>query len=136
MARPCSVCAHPRLRDINAALIAGEAQRTIADRFSIAKTNLVRHRPHIQAAVHAAEQERVLDVTGHVQAVAGVGVRLLASGDARLQLQAGGLILRLCEFVHQLESERTLADILARLDSLEQARTTTQPRTDRWPHVA
>ncbi len=39
----CSICNHPRSGEIAAALIAGEPQRTVAERFGVAKSSLCRH---------------------------------------------------------------------------------------------
>jgi len=40
----CSVCDHDDLSEINAALASNEPLRTIADRWSVSKTALIRHR--------------------------------------------------------------------------------------------
>jgi hypothetical protein len=44
MARPCSVCQHGQVSDINKALVAGEPYRYIAQRFDTSVPALQRHR--------------------------------------------------------------------------------------------
>ena len=44
MPRSCSICQHPDRQAIHQALGAGEALRTIATRWSVSKTALLRHR--------------------------------------------------------------------------------------------
>ena len=44
MPRSCSVCEHDDLEEINTALASNERIRTIADRWSVSKTALMRHR--------------------------------------------------------------------------------------------
>lgn len=55
MGRPCSVCAHPRLDEINIALAAGRSYRDTAVRFGPVKSALLRHAkshlPHIAPRV-------------------------------------------------------------------------------------
>ena len=62
MSRPCTVCRHKRRQEIEAALVAGTTYRTIADRWRISKTALIRHKsacvaPKVAEAVAAAESE-------------------------------------------------------------------------------
>ena len=52
MTRKCSVCEHDDLAEIEYALASNEALRTIADRWSVSKTDLMRHRnQHLPASV-------------------------------------------------------------------------------------
>jgi hypothetical protein len=44
MAQPCSICTHPRLREINKAIISGESNRAIARQFDTSKDAVARHR--------------------------------------------------------------------------------------------
>ena len=44
MSRSCPVCEHEDLKEINAALASNERIRTIADRWSVSKIALMRHR--------------------------------------------------------------------------------------------
>ena len=59
MARECSICDHDDLAEINSALAANEPLRTIADRWSVSKTDLMRHRnQHLPvSAIEAKEAE-------------------------------------------------------------------------------
>jgi hypothetical protein len=135
MARPCSVCVHPRRRDIDAALISGEALRTVGGRFSIAKSTLSDHVRHIQTAATTAPPEPVLDIAMQVRAINGVALRWLANGEARVQLQACRVVQAQLEFVHALETEALTQELLARVEALEQAHDQ-ESRQAIWPHVA
>ena len=65
MPRTCSVCDHDELSEINAALGSGEPLRTIADRWSVSKTALIRHRnqhlPVSQLKAREAEEANRTD---------------------------------------------------------------------------
>jgi chorismate mutase len=56
MAKPCSICAHPRVADINAAILSGQAYRDIVGRHDgTSRSALGRHRPHIAEAIARAK---------------------------------------------------------------------------------
>lgn len=61
MARRCSLCEHDDLAEINSALASNEPLRHIADRWSVSKTELMRHRnQHLPvSAITAQEAEEV-----------------------------------------------------------------------------
>ena len=62
MPRRCSVCDHDDSADINSALASNEPLRTIADRWSVSKTALIRHRnEHLPASslLEAKEAEEM-----------------------------------------------------------------------------
>jgi hypothetical protein len=61
MARKCSLCEHDDLAEINSALASNEPLRYIADRWSVSKTELMRHRnQHLPvSALTAQEAEEV-----------------------------------------------------------------------------
>ncbi len=61
MPRKCSVCDHKALAEINSELASSEPLRDIADRWSVSKTELMRHRNyHLPvSAVMAQEAEEV-----------------------------------------------------------------------------
>ena len=44
MGRQCTICCHGNRESINSALIGNEPLRTIADRWSVSKTSLLRHK--------------------------------------------------------------------------------------------
>src|ERR687886_1854206 len=57
MPRRCSVCEHKDVAEINSALALGEPLRNIADRWSVSKTDLMRHRnQHLPVSVIMAEE--------------------------------------------------------------------------------
>ncbi len=61
MPRRCAVCDHENLAEINSALVFNEPLRDIADRWSVSKTELMRHRnQHLPvSAIMAQEAEEV-----------------------------------------------------------------------------
>jgi hypothetical protein len=59
MPRSCSICEHDDLEEINAALASNERIRTIADRWSVSKTALMRHRnEHLPVSVIEAQEAK------------------------------------------------------------------------------
>ena len=62
MSRTCTICKHPSRDEINQALLGNESSRSIAGRWSVSKTALLRHKAgHLPAAVvqAAAAEEQV-----------------------------------------------------------------------------
>ena len=57
MPRTCTVCAHDARAKIDRALVASEPLRTIADRWSVSKTSLMRHKAeHVPATLAKAQE--------------------------------------------------------------------------------
>jgi hypothetical protein len=56
MPRPCSICRHPEVAAINAALISGGTYRIIAKQYGTSATTIVRHRPHIARAIEKVKR--------------------------------------------------------------------------------
>ena len=55
MPRPCTVCTHKDIEEINKRLLGGEIYRTIADDTGLSETSLKRHKSeHIPAAAARA----------------------------------------------------------------------------------
>jgi len=68
MARPCSICTHPKREEIDAALVGGASFRNIAKRFGTSTAALHRHQKHVagqlaQAQEVEAEQVRAQGLT-------------------------------------------------------------------------
>ncbi len=58
MGRPCSICVHPKLQEIDRALVEGkQSQRALAREFNITKTAINRHFLHHLPAELAKSQE-------------------------------------------------------------------------------
>lgn len=51
MSKRCSICRHPALAEIEAAIAQGESLRRIGERFGVSKTTLIRHREHAHIEV-------------------------------------------------------------------------------------
>ncbi len=98
MPRMCTVCAHANRLVIDHTLVAGqEALRTIADRFSVSKTALVRHKEkHLPATLaKAREAEEVASADDLLSQVRDLQNRAFAildvaegTGDLRTALGA------------------------------------------------
>lgn len=58
MGRTCTICSHPQHAEIDKAIVARTPLRTIADRYKVAKTNLLRHTEHLPKAIVKAEADR------------------------------------------------------------------------------
>jgi hypothetical protein len=97
VSRVCTVCLHRRHTEINRALLAGESYRTIADRFGLSKTALIRHKAaHLprwltqaQEAEDMAEADDLLDQMSalHRRTLAILG-QAEVSGETKIALSA------------------------------------------------
>jgi phage terminase large subunit-like protein len=97
MPRTCTICRNDECHAIDTALVAGEALRTIADRWSVPKTALIRHRDHIprtlakahEAGEAAQDADPVPDLT---RIVVGVDPALSATeGSAETGIVVAGV---------------------------------------------
>ena len=97
MPRTCTVCTHSERAQIEAALVAGTALRTIADQNGVSKTALIRHKaehvPRALAKAHEArEKAQADDLLLQVRALQGSALRILVraerDGDGRTALAA------------------------------------------------
>lgn len=71
MPRRCTICDHPDRDAIDAALVAGDAYRNIAERFGTSTTALVRHKSdhvpaHLSKAKHAEETTQADSLLGQL----------------------------------------------------------------------
>lgn len=62
MPRTCTICNHPKREPIERSLLSGNPLRTIAERWSVSKTSLLRHKTdHLSASlVKSQEAKEVL----------------------------------------------------------------------------
>ena len=97
MSRTCTVCIHPDLGSIDAALVAGEPYRSIAKRFGAGASAVYRHlQDHLPAALAKAKEagevahgDSLLDQLQGLQAKAlGILARAESAGDLRSALGA------------------------------------------------
>jgi hypothetical protein len=71
MPRRCTICAHPDRDAVDAALVANDTFRTIADQWSVSKTALIRHKAdhlpvHLARAKHAEETTQADNLLGQL----------------------------------------------------------------------
>ena len=76
MAKPCSVCAHPEVRQINESVQNGTSGRRIASMYRVAPSSLARHRAHASVQPPAGPGGTHLTAANAVIAA----VRLLREG--------------------------------------------------------
>jgi hypothetical protein len=112
--RTCTICTHPKRREIDRALLDAATYRTIADRYGLSETALKRHRKeHVPAELAKAQQAAEVaiadDLLGQVRALRNRAISLLtkaeAAGDYRTAL-AGIREARACiEVLLEVEGE-------------------------------
>ena len=90
MPRTCTVCAHDARAKIDRALVASEPLRAIADRWSVSKTSLMRHKAeHVPAtlakAQEAQEVARADDLLADVRALQARTLAILNAAEASEQ---------------------------------------------------
>lgn len=92
----CSVCTHPKLEDINRALLSGTSLRDVAGRYGLEKSSLSRHKKCNGAALartaEARADRRGETLAGEIRRKKGEAEELQASavrdGDPRTALMA------------------------------------------------
>jgi hypothetical protein len=114
MPRACTICTHDDREQINAALVAGQPYRTVADRFGAAPGAVLRHRmAHLpvaltkaQEAVEVARADTLLDQVRQLQAKAlAILTRAEQTGDLRTALLGIGQARGCLELLAKLEGE-------------------------------
>ncbi len=95
MAETCSVCAHPKRKAIERAMLGGMSLRTVADQFGPSKTTLIRHRDsHMAKVVAEVATTRAAEVAA---AETEVRAAMVDTGRGTLvQVQALGEVARRC----------------------------------------
>jgi hypothetical protein len=114
--RTCTICAHRDRDAVDQALVAGETLRTIADRFSVSKTALVRHKEnHLPASLvkarEAGEVARADDLLSHVRNLQTRTLRILTASE-----DAGELRTALTAIREARSNLELLAKLLGELD--------------------
>lgn len=82
----CSICTHPDRAEIDSALVESESLRTIADRYKVSKTSLIRHKTdHMTELMVQASQAVALsadDLLGQVHMLQESTIRILKTAEA------------------------------------------------------
>lgn len=110
MPQTCRACKSPDRQAIDKALVAGEPLRTIADQWSVSKTALIRHKPHVATAIVKAGEKReerlgdnLIDGMSRIQRkLWEILAKMEASGDHR------GEVVALREVRETMESQNKL----------------------------
>jgi len=126
MTRPCTICRHPQRDQIDAALIAGDSYRALAERFSLSTTALSRHsQAHLPATLAKAQQaadvargDTLLDQARDLQAKAlGILKKAEDANDLRLALvairEARGTLELLARLQGELQDATTVNVLVA-----------------------
>lgn len=82
MPQTCTVCKHPKRREIDKAIVAGAALRDIAGRFDLTKSSVERHKADDlpQVLVEAAKEEdkrHAIDIYQQLKAINGACLSIL-----------------------------------------------------------
>lgn len=114
MPRVCTICTHPEREPINAALVAGEPFRVIAQRFATSPDAVYRHKQeHLPAIMVKSEQAKEVahadTLVGQVQNLRNKAISILetaeTAGDLRVAL-LGIREARACiELLAEMEGE-------------------------------
>lgn len=120
MPRKCTICEHPKVEEINKALLEGVSLRDLAGQYSVSKTALFRHKnEHIPTALtQAQEAQEVAKADTLLDQVAGLrdkALSILATAE-----QAGDLKTAL----QGIKEARACLELLAKLQGELQERTT------------
>ena len=99
MPRVCTICTHPEREAINAALIANEPYRLIAERTGTSATALTRHKaehlPVKLAKAHEAKETALADdLLGQVKALRNKAISILGKAEAAGDLRTALLGIR------------------------------------------
>lgn len=120
MPQTCSICKHKDLEEINAALVAGETFRNIAEKCSVSITSLHRHKAHLpngmvkaKEAQEVAKADTLLAQVGDLRDRAmGLLAKAERAGDLRTALQgvreAKGCLELLARLQGELQEQTTI----------------------------
>lgn len=116
MPRTCTVCAHDARAEIDHALVASEPLRTIADRWSVSKTSLMRHKAdHVPAtlakAQEAQEAARADDLLAGVRDLQARTLAILEAAEEESQHRIALAAIR-----EARSNQELLAKLLGELD--------------------
>ncbi len=93
MPQVCTVCRHENRESIDHALLGRQPLRTIADHWSVSKTALIRHRPHIAKALATTHEAQELVKSGTLM----LGVQVAHERSERLYTSAEAILSRALE---------------------------------------
>lgn len=126
MPRTCTVCTHPKRKEIERALLAGEAFRHIASRFDTSTAALQRHKAdhlpgHVARAKEAAQVADADDLLQQLKALRNKAIGILqkaeGAGDYRTALmgirEARGCIETLMEVEGELDRRGVVNVVVA-----------------------
>lgn len=113
MARTCTICQHPKLNEINEALVSGAAYRDIAGSYGTSKSALDRHKPHVPAALMKAKEaaemvqaDSLWDKIAQLETEARrLGKKAEDAGDLRAAMAAVRELVRIVELLAKIQGE-------------------------------
>ena len=118
MPRTCNICSHPQRREIDRALLAGEPERTIANRWGVSRASVHRHRAHVAAAMRAQQaltierlvndladlQRRALALLSKAEEASDLRAALAAIREVRGVIETGAKLVETGELARRLEA--------------------------------
>ena len=114
MPRTCTICAHTRRAELDAALVAGEPYRGIAQRFAASSDAVLRHKAHVPQSLAKAHEAAAVsqadDLLGKIQWLEGEAKAILVEarserGDPDRALRAIDRLAKLIELMARLRGE-------------------------------
>lgn len=110
MPRKCTVCAHPRRRDIEVAIATGQSYRAVARQYGTTKDALRRHLDggHMAQALARAEAERASeagDVLDQLQSLRVRALAMLAEAEGKGDVRAWAAVAREVRECLELQAE-------------------------------
>lgn len=118
MPRPCSVCKHPDLNEINQALLKSDTLKSITVRFGPSKQALIRHRDtHIpKTLAKAKDAEKVVEAADLLQSIRSLHettLKILRSAESEKRWETA---------LKAIQQARANLELLAKLDGQLQER--------------
>jgi hypothetical protein len=113
MPRTCTICRHPKLNEINEAVVSSVAYRDIAGRYGTSKSALDRHKPHVSRALMKAkgaaevvQADSLMDKIAQLEQEARrLGRKAEDAGDLRAAMAAVRELVRIVELLAKLQGE-------------------------------
>ena len=111
--KSCTICKHPNLGEINAAIVSGTTYRDIAGRFGTSKSALERHKSHVSAALMKAKaaaeivqgDSLIEKITQLEREARRLGRKAEDAGDLRAAMAAVRDLVRIVELLAKIQGD-------------------------------
>lgn len=117
MAMTCRCCKHPRRKELDRELAAGESKRTVATRYGLTESSVQRHREHVVKAVARVEVQRAASIAEEIHRLyewaQRIGTQAEAEGDLRAVNGSIREMTRILELIQKAQSTQSQANPLS-----------------------